>query len=146
VVAILYAYGCSKFPEGLKARFFCRELDYRAKLVCEWASRSGRSRYSCISLDKLHVQRYGGLLQYSTISANRGRLLLWVTLRFTTIESERASCSNGSVLNATGLVLFHCTFLSLRSHDSGKPVKDIQDYELRDETPFFAGYVESSSY
>lgn len=37
------------------------------------------------------------------------------------------------------MVLFFCTFLALRSQDSGRPVQHIRDYELRDEEELFGG-------
>jgi hypothetical protein len=38
-----------------------------------------------------------------------------------------------------GLVIFHCTLLSLRGHDDGKPVTNIQDHELAGESELFGG-------
>ena len=37
------------------------------------------------------------------------------------------------------MVLFFCTFLALRSQDSGRPVERIRDYELDDEIEIFGG-------
>lgn len=39
----------------------------------------------------------------------------------------------------TGLAIFHCTLLSLRGHDDGKPVTHIQDHELAGEEEVFGG-------
>jgi hypothetical protein len=36
------------------------------------------------------------------------------------------------------MVLFFCTFLALRSQDSGRPVSQIRDYELFHEEELFA--------
>ena len=40
-----------------------------------------------------------------------------------------------------GLVLFFCTFLSLRSHDLGQPYTHIRDFELQGEAEHFGAYV-----
>lgn len=39
------------------------------------------------------------------------------------------------------MVIFFCTFLALRSQDSGRPVDDIKDYELDEEEEIFGGQV-----
>ena len=39
------------------------------------------------------------------------------------------------------MVIFYCTFLALRSQDSGRPVENIEDYELEDEEEIFGGHV-----
>jgi hypothetical protein len=39
------------------------------------------------------------------------------------------------------MVIFFCTFLALRSQDSGRPVDDIKDYELDEEEEIFGGHV-----
>lgn len=43
------------------------------------------------------------------------------------------------LLTVTGMVLFFCTFLALRSQDCGRPVEKIRDYELEDEEELFGG-------
>jgi hypothetical protein len=40
-----------------------------------------------------------------------------------------------------GLVIFHCTFLALRSYDGRRRSLGMFDRELRNETSYFAGYV-----
>ncbi len=42
-------------------------------------------------------------------------------------------------LMCSGLVIFHCTFLSLRSHDSATHVDNALDHCLKGETSNFAG-------
>jgi hypothetical protein len=37
------------------------------------------------------------------------------------------------------MVVFFCTFLALRSQDSGRPVDNIRDYEMEDEEELFGG-------
>lgn len=38
-----------------------------------------------------------------------------------------------------GLVIFYCTLVSLRGHDDGRPVVNIQDYELAGEGEIYGG-------
>jgi hypothetical protein len=38
------------------------------------------------------------------------------------------------------MIVFHCTFLALRSYDAGKRTREIWDYELKGETKVFAGW------
>lgn len=40
-----------------------------------------------------------------------------------------------------GLVVYHCTFLSLRSHDSSRHVRNYLDHDLAEEKSHFAGSV-----
>lgn len=45
------------------------------------------------------------------------------------------------ILTVIELVLFFCTFLSLRSHDAGHPYIRIRDHELRGEVEYYGGLV-----
>jgi hypothetical protein len=36
------------------------------------------------------------------------------------------------------MIIFHCTFLALRSYDAAKPTREIWDNELKGETKVFA--------
>jgi len=40
-----------------------------------------------------------------------------------------------------GLIIYHCTFLSLRSHDSTRHVRNYLDYDLAGEKLYFSGFV-----
>jgi hypothetical protein len=44
------------------------------------------------------------------------------------------------------MVIFFCTFLALRSQDSGRPVDDIKDYELDEEEEIFGGQIIDDGY
>jgi hypothetical protein len=43
----------------------------------------------------------------------------------------------GTDMPESDMVIFYCTFLALRSQDSGRPVEQIRDYELTHEEELF---------
>ena len=49
--------------------------------------------------------------------------------------------ATGRANRLLGLVLFFCTFLSLRSHDDGHRYSHIRDFELKGEAEYFGGFV-----
>lgn len=38
-----------------------------------------------------------------------------------------------------GLVLFHCTFLALKSLDEANPIRELHDHILHEESPIYSG-------
>ena len=44
------------------------------------------------------------------------------------------------------MVLFYCTFMALRSQDSGKPIRQIDDHELAGEKEIFGGKIVDDNY
>lgn len=66
--------------------------------------------------------------------------MLWANLKFTTIERmSPLGIVDYGLLTVSGMVLFFCTFVALRSQDCGHPVERIRDYELDDEQELFGG-------
>ncbi|KIW83987.1 hypothetical protein Z517_03233 [Fonsecaea pedrosoi CBS 271.37] len=118
-----------KFPGGLRTKFYWRARDYRVKLVCEWHDNRKNLRMSCFPLSELHIRRSGSLL-YLCCPTVRGASTCWTSLNFTSYE---------------WLVIFHCTFLSLRSHDSTSQFRNI-DHDLDGEILHFAGAIRDGGY
>ncbi|KIX03351.1 uncharacterized protein Z518_06903 [Rhinocladiella mackenziei CBS 650.93] len=119
-----------KFPGGLRTKFYWRPRDYRCKLVCEWPDPRRGTRMSCFPLTDLHIRRSGPFLYLCrpTVTAPS---TCWTSLKFTSYE---------------WLVIFHCTFLSLRSHDSARHVSNHLDHRLKEETSNFAGAIRDSGF
>ncbi|EXJ86712.1 hypothetical protein A1O3_03665 [Capronia epimyces CBS 606.96] len=119
-----------KFPGGLRTKFYFRPRDCRCKIVCEWPDSKKGTRWSCLPLTDLHVRRSGPFLYLCrpTITAPS---TCWASLKFTSYQ---------------WLVVFHCTFLSLRSHDSVRAVGNRFDHVLKGETSNFAGAIRDSGY
>ncbi|ERF70930.1 hypothetical protein EPUS_06715 [Endocarpon pusillum Z07020] len=116
----------------LVARLYYREGDHRARILCKWPSSSnGGSKYSCLPLNVLEFHRAESSLQICTKKRGSSKLDLWANFVFSTIER---------------LVVFYCTLLSLRGHDSCMPVTNIQDYELVGEAELFAGKIIDDNY
>ncbi|KAL4810290.1 hypothetical protein BDV18DRAFT_55618 [Aspergillus unguis] len=102
--------------------FYLREDDQRARIVCN-ASRE----HCCLPLNLLEIVRHGpSCLQLCRRRKGGSGLVVWANLKFSTIEV---------------MVLFYCTFLALRSQDSGRPVSQIRDYELNQEESLFASPI-----
>jgi hypothetical protein len=129
----------------LTVRLYHREGDHRARLLCKWPrSSGGGSIYSCLPLNVLEFHRAESSLQICEKRPGSSKLSLWASLKFSTIESTPWSLRERNLLPCIvnlvlGLAIFHCTLLSLRGHDNGKPVTNIQDYELAGETEVFGG-------
>ncbi|KAI9374685.1 hypothetical protein BJX61DRAFT_274704 [Aspergillus egyptiacus] len=101
--------------------FYVREDDHRARVVCKATNRTGPTDYFCLPLNMLECFRYDtSCLQLCRRRRSGTEFVVWANLKFSTIED---------------MVLFHCTFLALRSQDSGRPVTtaQIRDYELDEE-------------
>ncbi|KAJ5950875.1 uncharacterized protein N7479_009288 [Penicillium vulpinum] len=115
----------------MRVSFYLRRRDYRVRILCREPHRTGPSDYYCLPLNLLEVLREGSCLRLCR-RRNRGtELVLWTQLKFTTLED---------------LVLFHNTFLALRSQDAGHPVGEILDHELDDEDECFGGTIVDDEY
>ncbi|KOS46084.1 hypothetical protein ACN38_g3015 [Penicillium nordicum] len=115
----------------MRVSFYLRRTDYRVRILCREPHRTGPSDYYCLPLNLLEVLRDGSCLRICR-RRNRGtELVLWTQLKFTTLED---------------LVLFHGTFLALRSQDAGHPVGEILDYELAQEQQCFGGTITDDDY
>jgi hypothetical protein len=131
---------CRKFPGGLRTKFYWRPDDYRTKLACDWIDNRRNPRSSCFPLTDLHTRRNGPLL-YLCCPTVHGSSTGWTCLNFTSYE-----CMPRTVyllflsLTAAGLVVFHCTVLSLRSHDPSSHHGNL-DHDLDGELLSFSGWV-----
>ncbi|KAJ5957227.1 hypothetical protein N7501_011506 [Penicillium viridicatum] len=115
----------------MRVSFYLRRTDLRVRILCRERHRMGPSNYYCLPLNLLEVLRDGSCLRICR-RRNRGtELVLWTQLKFTTLED---------------LVLFHGTFLALRSQDEGHPVGEILDYELAHEEQCFGGTITDDDY
>ncbi|KIW37552.1 uncharacterized protein PV06_10199 [Exophiala oligosperma] len=119
-----------KFPGGLRVKLYWRPRDYRCKIVCEWPESRRSVRWSCLPLSELHIRRAGPFLYLCrpTVTAPS---TCWASLKFTSYE---------------WLVIFHCSFLSLRSHDGVRHVNNGLDHVLKGETLNFAGAIRDSGF
>ncbi|CBF83813.1 predicted protein [Aspergillus nidulans FGSC A4] len=107
------------FGGNFRVLFYVRDDDHRARIVC---GQSGD--YYCLPLNLLEINRRGpSCLNLCRRRRSGSELVVWANLKFSTIEM---------------MVLFFCTFLALRSQDSGRPVSQIRDYELFHEQELFA--------
>ncbi|PKY08365.1 hypothetical protein P168DRAFT_246889 [Aspergillus campestris IBT 28561] len=115
----------------LRVYMYLREDDHRTRIVCKAPRNSRSSDYFCLPLNMLEIVRTGSCLQLCRRRRGGSELVLWATFKFGTIEQ---------------LVLFFCTFLALRSQDSGRPIERIRDYELDDEVEIFGGLIIDDDY
>ncbi|KAJ6143311.1 hypothetical protein N7471_002764 [Penicillium samsonianum] len=115
----------------MRVSFYLRRTDHRVRILCREPHRSGPSDYYCLPLNLLEILRDGSCLRLCR-RRNRGtELVLWTQLKFTTLED---------------LVLFHNTFLALRSQDAGHPIGEILDHELAHEQQHFGGTITDDDY
>lgn len=75
---------------GVIVRFYLREEDNRAKILCKWLGRSGGTRYSCLPLNTLDIHRDGSSLLLCRPILDTYKVEMWARLKFSTMESERA--------------------------------------------------------
>lgn len=127
----LFQLAFNSGTDHLLVYFYLRETDHRARIVCKVPHSSRPSDYFCLPLNLLEIVREGSCLQLCRKRRSGTELVLWANLKFSTIER---------------MVLFFCTFLALRSQDSGRPVQHIRDYELRDEEELFGGQIVDDGY
>jgi hypothetical protein len=115
--------------------FYVRDDDHRARIVC---GQSGD--YYCLPLNLLEINRRGpSCLNLCRRRRSGSELVVWANLKFSTIESTFESPYLSDMADSFAvMVLFFCTFLALRSQDSGRPVSQIRDYELFHEQELFA--------
>ena len=133
--------GGRKFPGSLRVKFYWRPHDYRTKVLCEWYDNRKFPQSSCFPLSDLHVKRNGPLL-YLCCPTVRGASTCWISLNFTSYECkfdfEVLFVTLPTWLTDAGLVIFHCTVLSLRAHDTTTRMNSI-DHNLDGESCKFAG-------
>lgn len=67
--------------------------------------------------------------------------MAWAQLKFPTIECRYNIQKYGAETDLRVMVIFHCTFLALRSYDAARQTREIFDHELKGETRVFAAYV-----
>ncbi|KAL5339166.1 hypothetical protein BJX70DRAFT_364560 [Aspergillus crustosus] len=109
---------------SVRVLFYLREEDHRARIVC-----TANKQYYCLPLNLLEIVRPDhnpSCLQICRRRRSGSELIVWANLKFSTIEV---------------MVLFYCTFLALRSQDSGRPVSQIRDYELNQEEELFGSPI-----
>ncbi|KAL3464423.1 hypothetical protein BJX64DRAFT_96561 [Aspergillus heterothallicus] len=112
--------------------FYLREEDHRSRIVCKAPVRGQPSEYFCLPLNMLEIVRQqSSCLQLCRRRRGGMQLVMWANLKFSTIED---------------MVIFYCTFLSLRSEDSGRPVEQIRDYELNHEEELFGSPILDDDY
>lgn len=94
-----------------------------------------------MALTDLHVRRSGPFL-YLCRPTPEAANTVWASLKFTAIECMLdIEPSWQTAKRHLGLVVYHCTFLSLRSHDSTRHVRNNLDHDLAEEKSHFAGSV-----
>ncbi|KAF9889064.1 hypothetical protein FE257_008041 [Aspergillus nanangensis] len=116
--------------EDFRMHFYIREDDHRARILCKSPGVS-RSEYQCLPLNMLEIVRVKSCLQLCRRRRGGVELILWANFKFSTIEQ---------------MTIFFCTFLALRSQDSGHPVDGIRDYELDLEEELFGGIIVDDNY
>ncbi|KGO72936.1 hypothetical protein PITC_061640 [Penicillium italicum] len=115
----------------MRVSFYLRRTDRRVRILFREPHRTRPSDYYCLPLNLLEVSRNGSCLRLCR-RRNRGtELVLWTKVKFTTLED---------------LVLFHNTFLALRSQDEGHPIGEILDHELAHEQECFGGTITDDDY
>ncbi|RMD40095.1 hypothetical protein DV735_g5035, partial [Chaetothyriales sp. CBS 134920] len=116
------------FPGGLKMHYYLRGRDYSTKIACEWPRDRHGNQESCLSLCDLHVKRSGSALYLCRPVAGYSNNTVWAQFICPTFE---------------WLVVFHLTFLALRSQDQRQQpaFPDLFDRELKGETRCFAGVI-----
>lgn len=79
--------------------FFLRERDHRVRIVIKVPHRTLPSEYFCLPLNMLEILRQGSCLQLCRRRRAGTELVLWATLKFTTIESRYFILFRGRVLS-----------------------------------------------
>ncbi|KAJ5861713.1 uncharacterized protein N7529_009023 [Penicillium soppii] len=115
----------------MRISFYLRKRDHRVRILCKIPHHTRPSEYFCLPLNLLEAVRDGPFLRLCR-RRNKGTvLILWALLKFTSMED---------------LVIFHNTFLALRSQDSGHPVDGFIDYELDGEEELYGGVITDDGY
>ncbi|KAI9704431.1 MAG: hypothetical protein M1836_007294 [Candelina mexicana] len=118
---------------ALIVRLYYRPADQRARILCLSApDRPGRVRKQCcLPLTSLQIFRAESCLQLCRSSRSRRTPQLWANLKFSIYER---------------MVLFFCTFLALKAHDTCVPRPAIDDYILDGETEKYGGMIEDDNF
>ncbi|KAL9130883.1 MAG: hypothetical protein Q9217_001033 [Psora testacea] len=130
--------------------FHQRKHDGRAMMVCKTIRPPKDQRECGRILALMDVKRTGPFLRFVEVSRRSSEC--FAVLRFTSYESEIPSQRSMGVArlrtNKTleGLVIFFCTFLALRSEDSGDPVEDFDDHRLHKEEVLFMAVLKDDHY
>ncbi|RMZ76062.1 hypothetical protein DV737_g5008, partial [Chaetothyriales sp. CBS 132003] len=119
------------FQGGLKMHYYLRGRDYRTKMTCEWPKDRFHMQSACLPLNDLHVKRNGSILYLCRPVAGYSSHTVWAQFKFPTLE---------------WLIVFHLTFLALRSQDGRRQFPDLFDRELKGDTRYFAGAITDSGY
>ncbi|KAJ5827129.1 hypothetical protein N7447_003892 [Penicillium robsamsonii] len=115
----------------MRVSFYLRRRDHRVRILCKEPHRTRPSEYYCLPLNLLEVLRDGSCLRLCRRRKRGTELVLWMQLKFTTLED---------------LVLFHNTFLALRSQDAGHAIGDILDHELDHEDEVYGATITDDVY
>ncbi|KAJ5494180.1 hypothetical protein N7463_010267 [Penicillium fimorum] len=115
----------------MRVSFYLRRRDHRVRILCKKPHRTRPSDYYCLPLNLLEILRDGSCLRLCRRRRRGTELVLWMQLKFTTLED---------------LVLFHNTFLALRSQDAGHAIGDILDHELDHEDEVYGGTITDDQY
>jgi hypothetical protein len=131
----------------MRISFYLRKRDHRVRILCKIPHHTRPSEYFCLPLNLLEAVRDGPFLRLCR-RRNKGTVLvLWALLKFTSMEGWYCPLSSLSLMlirctyepHSIDLVIFHNTFLALRSQDSGHPVDGFIDYELDGEEELYGG-------
>ena len=94
----------------LVVRFFHREEDKRARILCRSPKSSGSAKYCCLPLNTLHIRRPESSSSLQLCRRTGSGPELWANLKFTTIERRlyismlTCSCTDS---HRYGIVLLH---------------------------------------
>jgi hypothetical protein len=72
---------------GLIVKFYHRDDDKRARILCRSPRNSGSSKYSCLPLNSLTIRRPESSSSLQLCRRTGSGLDLWANMKFTTIES-----------------------------------------------------------
>lgn len=68
--------------------FFLRENDHRVRIILKIPHKTRPNDYYCLPLNLLEIVREGSFLQLCRRRHSGTELVLWASLKFTTIESR----------------------------------------------------------
>lgn len=73
-------------------------MDYRVRIVCEGISVNGTKDVYCLPLNILEIIRVGSCLQLGRRRRQEQELVLWLNLKFETVESACLTYSSSDTL------------------------------------------------
>jgi hypothetical protein len=121
-------------------RLYWRAADDRARILVLAMDQDGTRRRHCFPLTGLTFRRAQSSLQLCRVNRTDGQLDLWARLRFLLYERKYARVSNGThSLTPTGMVLFYCTAIAMKSQDKVTVVPGLEDYFNPGERIEFSG-------